>query len=974
MPAKNSLVAGSLVLWKILAVYCMGVLFIARMPWYLLPIGWALVAAAYSGCLVVGMDCSRSCFFESKAANELVGAVVLLPLFRTLESLRRSKKETSAWLSRLWDCLKTSWSEKCYAISATALIAVSLLGSWYSGLGLMYPVKYWLVPFLYMHLTVGSFTTKSTERYSYLALFPDVKKWAEMEKGMLETMQKASEIIPVYNVKAMHDYVEQQFSNGPNSLKLKQPFHFSLPSTLMNRIMLLRGKRDVILAVAALISLLVFKSAGAIALAVVCFGYCVYSFLVEAKKNGWIENLNKSQAVYITGVHVIAIWGCFHLVKAQTYTLLFAVALWQLSGLGITGGAHRLWAHRSYEASFPFRLLMLFLNAMANQGSIYHWARDHRVHHMCSETEADPHNAKRGFFFAHMGWLYLKKDPKVAEAGKKIDMDDLLADPIVRFQKRYDPWFNMFVCFVVPSIIPWVCWGESLLTAYLVAGVLRYVWVLHMTWCVNSFAHLFGDRPYDKESNPAENLLVSIGAVGEGWHNWHHFYPYDYAASELGIAFQWNPTKVVIDIGAWLGLVSNRKRATGVWKRTQDRRIKDHLDASAVPAEEEKQTVLPREATQTEFSEKVEPLPKILSETDLTIRKIRAAIPDHCFKRSSAKSLAHLAYDCFVVVSSAALVVYASHVLGWYWMVLLWPLYWWYQGINATALWVLAHECGHGGFSDSKVLNDAVGYVLHSFLLTPYFSWAITHAKHHRRTNHMTEGETWVPVATSNPDKPKIKFLKTHLGTCLRIAAVWIAGWYMYLFNNTTGAIQNQGQSHFDPDAKALFRPNERSLVLASNAGLVAMLAVLVGTACKSGLLQLIAVYLIPQIICNIYLVSITRMQHTHPDVPHMKDPEWNWLAGALSTVDRSMGSWVDSKLHHISDSHVVHHLFSDMPFYGAKEATPYVAKFLAKYGDNVYKTVPTGYLGFWWDFYWNMKESMMVMRDMGDGLFYFAQ
>ena len=257
MPAKNSLVAGSLVLWKILAVYCMGVLFIARMPWYLLPIGWALVAAAYSGCLVVGMDCSRSCFFESKAANELVGAVVLLPLFRTLESLRRSKKETSAWLSRLWDCLKTSWSEKCYAISATALIAVSLLGSWYSGLGLMYPVKYWLVPFLYMHLTVGSFTTKSTERYSYLALFPDVKKWAEMEKGMLETMQKASEIIPVYNVKAMHDYVEQQFSNGPNSLKLKQPFHFSLPSTLMNRIMLLRGKRDVILAVAALISLLV---------------------------------------------------------------------------------------------------------------------------------------------------------------------------------------------------------------------------------------------------------------------------------------------------------------------------------------------------------------------------------------------------------------------------------------------------------------------------------------------------------------------------------------------------------------------------------------------------------------------------------------------------------------------------------------------------------------------------------------------
>ncbi|CAN0547966.1 unnamed protein product, partial [Laminaria digitata] len=83
------------------------------------------------------------------------------------------------------------------------------------------------------------------------------------------------------------------------------------------------------------------------------------------------------------------------------------------SGVGITGGVHRLWAHRSYDAHWSVRVFMMLINSMANQGSIYHWSRDHRVHHKHSETDADPHNAKRGFFFAHMGWLYVKKHPAV---------------------------------------------------------------------------------------------------------------------------------------------------------------------------------------------------------------------------------------------------------------------------------------------------------------------------------------------------------------------------------------------------------------------------------------------------------------------------------------------------------------------------------------------------------------------------------
>jgi stearoyl-CoA desaturase (delta-9 desaturase) len=78
-------------------------------------------------------------------------------------------------------------------------------------------------------------------------------------------------------------------------------------------------------------------------------------------------------------------------------------------------------------------------------------------------------------------------------------------------------------------------WGDNFWNGYWVAGGLRYIIVLHFTWCVNSAAHLYGDHPYDPASWPAENPLVSLGALGEGWHNWHHKYPFDYAGNTCSI-------------------------------------------------------------------------------------------------------------------------------------------------------------------------------------------------------------------------------------------------------------------------------------------------------------------------------------------------------------------------------------------------------------------------------------------------------
>jgi len=285
--------------------------------------------------------------------------------------------------------------------------------------------------------------------------------------------------------------------------------------------------------------------------------------------------------VYISLVHVLAVMSLPYLFSSNWKTLLFAFALWPVTGAGITVGVHRLWAHRSYEAHWTVRTVLMLCNSMANQGSIFQWTRDHRVHHKHSETVADPHNATRGFFFAHMGWLLVKKDPRVIAAGRTLSFDDLLADPVVMFQKATDPWFALFMCFIVPGLVTRHLLGDTFTAGFMVPGALRYVYVLHCTWCVNSLAHMYGQKPYDPHASTSENGFVTFLAFGEGWHNWHHKYPYDYAASEYGtIEGKWNPSKDVIDALAKVGLVKNRKRATGAWAIAKARMEREGLSTT----------------------------------------------------------------------------------------------------------------------------------------------------------------------------------------------------------------------------------------------------------------------------------------------------------------------------------------------------------------------------------------------------------
>lgn len=107
-----------------------------------------------------------------------------------------------------------------------------------------------------------------------------------------------------------------------------------------------------------------------------------------------------------------------------------------VSGFGVTGGAHRFWTHRSYKANTLLRTILMLCFTVSGQNSIYEWVRDHRVHHKFSETDADPHNSNRGFFFAHVGWLMMHKHPEVVRKGKMLDLSDIMEDPVVRFHQK----------------------------------------------------------------------------------------------------------------------------------------------------------------------------------------------------------------------------------------------------------------------------------------------------------------------------------------------------------------------------------------------------------------------------------------------------------------------------------------------------------------------------------------------------------
>ncbi|KOB66242.1 Acyl-CoA desaturase BmorQPVE3, partial [Operophtera brumata] len=245
-------------------------------------------------------------------------------------------------------------------------------------------------------------------------------------------------------------------------------------------------------------------------------------------------------------MHILAVYGSvlFFTGTYSTSTVLWTMAITYTVNMGVTVGAHRYYTHKTFKAKLPLQYIFIICQALAGQNSLFAWVRDHRLHHRFSDTDGDPHNSKRGFFFCHMGWLMTKKHPYVSELGRKIDISDLIADPLVMWQKKYFYHLSFLLSFLIPVAVPVYFFGETWTNAVLFCYFARHLLTLHLTWLVNSAAHLYGTRPYDKNLQPVDSWFVSLVTSGEGWHNYHHTFPWDYKAAEQTMPLNFSATLI----------------------------------------------------------------------------------------------------------------------------------------------------------------------------------------------------------------------------------------------------------------------------------------------------------------------------------------------------------------------------------------------------------------------------------------------
>jgi stearoyl-CoA desaturase (delta-9 desaturase) len=247
---------------------------------------------------------------------------------------------------------------------------------------------------------------------------------------------------------------------------------------------------------------------------------------------------------FARGYHTAA-WVCFTLVLGA-------------NGMAITCGYHRLFAHATYEAHPALQLAYLLFGAMALQNSALIWSAAHRTHHRwVDDTERDPYCARRGFWFSHIGWMLRAYPSSHPDLGC---VRDLQRNALVAWQHRHYLPLALTMNLALPLLLAWG--SGDLLGVWLLVGIFRLVVSHHLTFCINSLAHLWGAQPYSDDNSARDNGLVAWLTYGEGYHNFHHTFAHDYRS---GVRWwQWDPSKWFINVMQCVGLASNLKRVSAV--------------------------------------------------------------------------------------------------------------------------------------------------------------------------------------------------------------------------------------------------------------------------------------------------------------------------------------------------------------------------------------------------------------------------
>ncbi|KAF9035181.1 fatty acid desaturase-domain-containing protein [Panaeolus papilionaceus] len=369
-----------------------------------------------------------------------------------------------------------------------------------------------------------------------------------------------------------------------------------------------------------------------------------------------------------------------------------------------------------------------------------------------------------------------------------------------------------------------------------------------------------------------------------------------------------------------------------------------------------------------------------------SLKEIRAAIPPEFFVRDTRRGLLYFARDVLLAATAWKAATYIDPYFGqsatkelltpvgaevarW----ASWCVYWWFQGLIFTGIWVIGHECGHGAFSDHKIVNDVLGFLTHTFMWTPYFSWRISHHRHHSNHASMERDEVYVPKTREDlgiPDKPIDQidwdelFGDTPIYTLYMLIRQQVLAFPAYLLFNVSGQKNYpKWTNHFDPNS-ILFTKAQRNAVIMSNIGIAFMVWGVCYSSSIWGLGEVIKYYLFPWLEVSHWFIMITYLHHTDPKLPHYRGKEWNFQRGAAATVDRNFLGWQGRFfLHDVAHYHVVHHFFPKMPFYHGPEATQHLKAFIGEhyaYSDApVFKTL------------WDSYNHCQFVDNEGDVLFY---
>jgi stearoyl-CoA desaturase (delta-9 desaturase) len=264
--------------------------------------------------------------------------------------------------------------------------------------------------------------------------------------------------------------------------------------------------------------------------------------------------------VFFIVLHVVGIVGTALYVHYRGITapeialfLFFCAA----TGMSITMGYHRLFAHPTYKASPALRFFLLLFGAATFEESALKWSSQHRQHHLFADTEHDPYGVNKGFWHAHIGWIMFWR-----HRANYDNVKDLRRSRLVSHQHDHHAWWSVGGGLVLPMLIAW--WIGHPLGGFIMAVCLRIVVVLHSSFFINSFAHTFGKKTYDSSQSARDNWIGALLTNGEGFHNFHHRFPMDY---RNGVRwYHWDPTKWCIFLLSKVGLAWDLKR-------TSERRI-----------------------------------------------------------------------------------------------------------------------------------------------------------------------------------------------------------------------------------------------------------------------------------------------------------------------------------------------------------------------------------------------------------------